>query len=451
MSQFRYLPVTEEDREEMLKVIGVKSDEDLFSDVPEKIRFKGELKLEPKLSEPELIRFLSGLAKKNASTSDYPSFLGAGIYDHYIPSVVDSVISRGEFYTAYTPYQAEVSQGELQAIFEFQTLICELTGMEAANSSMYDGSTALAEAALLTSGVARNKKIIVSETVHPEYRQVLATYAHGRGLDVLTVPSINGSIDLQALEAAVDEQTAGVIVQYPNFFGKIEPLKEVEQITHGAKRAHLIVASNPLSLGLLTPPGAFNADIVVGDCQPLGISESFGGPHCGYFAVSKKLIRKVPGRLVGETVDEQGQRGYVLTLQAREQHIRREKATSNICSNQALNALASSVAMNAFGKKGIRELAEQNIQKAHYAARKLKEEGIRVHAEQSFFNEFIVDCGRPVSEVNQALFEEGILGGYDLGKSYAQLDTKMLVAVTEMRTKDEIDQFAEVLGGIIHG
>lgn len=451
MSQFRYLPVTEEDREEMLKVIGVKSDEDLFSDVPEKIRFKGELKLEPKLSEPELIRFLSGLAKKNASTSDYPSFLGAGIYDHYIPSVVDSVISRGEFYTAYTPYQAEVSQGELQAIFEFQTLICELTGMEAANSSMYDGSTALAEAALLTSGVTRNKKIIVSETVHPEYRQVLATYAHGRGLDVLTVPSINGSIDLQALEAAVDEQTAGVIVQYPNFFGKIEPLKEVEQITHGAKRAHLIVASNPLSLGLLTPPGAFNADIVVGDCQPLGISESFGGPHCGYFAVSKKLIRKVPGRLVGETVDEQGQRGYVLTLQAREQHIRREKATSNICSNQALNALASSVAMNAFGKKGIRELAEQNIQKAHYAARKLKEEGIRVHAEQSFFNEFIVDCGRPVSEVNQALFEEGILGGYDLGKSYAQLDTKMLVAVTEMRTKDEIDQFAEVLGGIIHG
>ncbi|MDF2910499.1 MAG: aminomethyl-transferring glycine dehydrogenase [Sporolactobacillus laevolacticus] len=451
MSQFRYLPVTEEDREEMLKVIGVKSDEDLFSDVPEKIRFKGELKLEPKLSEPELIRFLSGLAKKNASTSDYPSFLGAGIYDHYIPSVVDSVISRGEFYTAYTPYQAEVSQGELQAIFEFQTLICELTGMEAANSSMYDGSTALAEAALLTSGVARNKKIIVSETVHPEYRQVLATYAHGRGLDVLTVPSINGSIDLQALEAAVDEQTAGVIVQYPNFFGKIEPLKEVEQITHGAKRAHLIVASNPLSLGLLTPPGAFNADIVVGDCQPLGISESFGGPHCGYFAVSKKLIRKVPGRLVGETVDEQGQRGYVLTLQAREQHIRREKATSNICSNQALNALASSVAMNAFGKKGIRELAEQNIQKAHYAARKLKEEGIRVHAEQSFFNEFIVECGRPVSEVNQALFEEGIIGGYDLGKSYAQLDTKMLVAVTEMRTKDEIDQFAEVLGGIIHG
>jgi glycine dehydrogenase subunit 1 len=451
MSEFRYLPVTEEDRREMLNVIGVQSDEDLFSDVPEKIRFKGDLKLEPKLSEPELIRFLAGLAKKNVSTRDYPSFLGAGIYDHYIPSVVDSVISRGEFYTAYTPYQAEVSQGELQAIFEFQTLICELTGMEAANSSMYDGSTSLAEAALLSSSVTRNKKIVVSETVHPEYRQVLATYAHGRRLEVVTVPAKNGAADLQTLEAAVDDETACVIVQYPNFFGQIEPLKEIEKIVHGTKKAQLIVASNPLSLGLLTPPGNFNADIVVGDCQPLGISESFGGPHCGYFAVSKKLIRKVPGRLVGETVDDQGQRGYVLTLQAREQHIRREKATSNICSNQALNALASSVAMNAFGKKGIRELAEQNIQKAHYAAKQFKEYGVSVCSDQPYFNEFVVDCKQPVSEVNQLLLKKGIIGGYDLGKSYDQLDNKMLIAVTEMRSKKEIDQFVEALGGIIGG
>jgi glycine dehydrogenase subunit 1 len=451
MSEFRYLPVTEEDRREMLNVIGVQSDEDLFSDVPAKIRFKGDLKLEPKLSEPELIRFLAGLAKKNVSTRDYPSFLGAGIYDHYIPSVVDSVISRGEFYTAYTPYQAEVSQGELQAIFEFQTLICELTGMEAANSSMYDGSTSLAEAALLSSSVTRNKKIVVSETVHPEYRQVLATYAHGRRLEVVTVPAKNGTADLQTLEAAVDDETACVIVQYPNFFGQIEPLKEIEKIVHGTKKAQLIVASNPLSLGLLTPPGNFNADIVVGDCQPLGISESFGGPHCGYFAVSKKLIRKVPGRLVGETVDDQGQRGYVLTLQAREQHIRREKATSNICSNQALNALASSVAMNAFGKKGIRELAEQNIQKAHYAAKQFKEYGVSVCSDQPYFNEFVVDCKQPVSEVNQLLLKKGIIGGYDLSKSYDQLDNKMLIAVTEMRSKNEIDQFVEALGGIIGG
>ncbi|MCO7176577.1 aminomethyl-transferring glycine dehydrogenase subunit GcvPA [Sporolactobacillus kofuensis] len=451
MSQYRYLPVTDEDRREMLDVIGVQSDEELFSDVPEKIRFKGELNLEPQLSEPELIRFLSRLAKKNVSTSDYPSFLGAGIYDHYIPSVVDSVISRGEFYTAYTPYQAEVSQGELQAIFEFQSLICELTGMEAANSSMYDGSTSLAEAALLSSGVTRNKKIVVSETVHPEYRQVLATYAHGRRLDVVTIPSKDGETDVQALQAAINDETACVIVQYPNFFGHVEPLKDIEEMTHNAKRAQLIVASNPLALGILTPPGDFNADIVVGDCQPLGISESFGGPHCGYFAVSKKLIRKVPGRLVGETVDDKGQRGYVLTLQAREQHIRREKATSNICSNQALNALASSVAMNAFGKKGIRELAEQNIQKAHYAAKKLSEEGVTVCDNHTFFNEFVVDCKRPVSEVNRALLDQGMIGGYDLAKSFSHCENKMLVAVTEMRSKAEIDQFAEALGGIIRG
>ncbi|MCL1632550.1 aminomethyl-transferring glycine dehydrogenase subunit GcvPA [Sporolactobacillus sp. CPB3-1] len=449
MSEFRYLPVTEEDRQEMLATIGVQSDEDLFSDVPEKIRFKGELKLEPKLSEPELLRFFNGLAKKNISTSEYPSFLGAGVYEHYIPSVVDSVISRGEFYTAYTPYQAEVSQGELQAIFEFQSLICELTGMEAANSSMYDGSTALAEAALLSSGVTHNKKIVVSDTVHPEYRQVLATYAHGRGLDIETVPGTDGSTDLKKLEAAMDDHVSCVIVQYPNFFGQIELLRDIEEIVHGAKKAHFIVASNPLSLGILTSPGELMADIVVGDCQPLGITESFGGPHCGYFAVSKKLIRKVPGRLVGETVDEQGQRGYVLTLQAREQHIRREKATSNICSNQALNALASSVAMNAFGKQGITELAYQNIQKAHYAAGKLKESGISVTDGHPFFNEFIIDCRKPVSSVNRQLLEKGIIGGFDLGRAYEQMQNKMLIAVTELRTKNEIDQLTEVLGGII--
>lgn len=451
MSEFRYLPLTEKDRHDMLDVIGINSDESLFSDVPEKIRFKGELNLESKLSEPELIRFFSALAKKNASTTEYASFLGAGVYDHYIPSVVDSVISRGEFYTAYTPYQAEVSQGELQAIFEFQTLICELTGMEAANSSMYDGSTALAEAALLSNGVTRNKKVIVSESVHPEYREVLATYAHGRGLDVVTVPMKDGATDLEALEAATDDATSCVIVQYPNFFGQIEPMNEIEQIVHRVKRAHLIVSSNPLSLGLLTPPGRFKADIVIGDCQPLGISESFGGPHCGYFAVAKKLIRKVPGRLVGETVDEKGQRGYVLTLQAREQHIRREKATSNICSNQALNALASSVAMTAFGKKGIRELAKQNIQKAHYAAEQFQKSGIKIVTNQAFFNEFVIDCGRPVSEVNHELFAQGIIGGYDLSKSYEGYTNKMLVAVTEMRSKNEIDQFVKALGGISVG
>lgn len=450
MAAFRYLPITEDDRQAMLKTIGADSDETLFSDVPETIRFKGDLNVEEALSEPELIEFLSGLAKKNVSTNEVPSFLGAGVYDHYIPSVVDSVISRGEFYTAYTPYQAEVSQGELQAIFEFQTLICELTGMEAANSSMYDGSTALAEAALLSSSATRNSKIVVSGTMHPEYRQVLNTYAHGRHLEVITVPTDHGTTDLEALSQAIDDETACVMVQYPNFFGQIEPLKEIESLTHAAKKAHLVVSSNPLALGLLTPPGAFHADIVVGDCQPLGISESFGGPHCGFFAVSEKLIRKVPGRLVGETVDEDGQRGYVLTLQAREQHIRRDKATSNICSNQALNALASSVAMVAFGKKGIRELAEQNVQKAHYAANVFKNLGIRIETDGSFFNEFVIDCEKPVREVNRRLLKIGFIGGYDLGRDSDSLKNKMLIAVTEMRTKTQIDQFAKNLEAIIH-
>ncbi|RYM06034.1 aminomethyl-transferring glycine dehydrogenase subunit GcvPA [Sporolactobacillus sp. THM7-7] len=451
MAGFRYLPVTEDDRQAMLRTIGVDSEEALFSDVPEKIRFKGDLKVERALAEPELLRFLSGLAKKNVTTTAAASFLGAGVYDHYIPSVVDSVISRGEFYTAYTPYQAEVSQGELQAIFEFQTLICELTGMDVANSSMYDGSTALAEAATLSSGAVRKKKIVVSETVHPEYRQVLNTYAHGQHLEVVTVPAKGGTTDLESLRQTVDEQTACVIVQYPNFFGRIEPLKAIESITHAIKKTHFVVSSNPLALGLLTPPGAFHADIVVGDCQPLGIPQSFGGPHCGYFAVTKKLVRKVPGRLVGETVDEEGRRGYVLTLQAREQHIRRDKATSNICSNQALNALASAVAMNAFGKKGIREIAALNLQKAHYAADLMKKQGIAVDEAGSFFNEFMIDCGRPVRDVNRALLKKGFIGGYDLGRDSEDLKNKMLIAVTEMRTKSEIDRFAEVLGGIIHG
>ncbi|TGA96405.1 aminomethyl-transferring glycine dehydrogenase subunit GcvPA [Sporolactobacillus shoreae] len=450
MAGFRYLPVTEDDRLAMLKTIGVADEEELYSDIPEKIRFKEGLKVEKALSEPELLRFFSGLAEQNISTSRLPSFLGAGVYDHFIPSVVDSVISRGEFYTAYTPYQAEVSQGELQAIFEFQTLICELTGMDAANSSMYDGSTALAEAALLSYGASDHSKIIVSETVHPEYREVLNTYAHGRQLEIVTIPSLNGMTDLKKLEKELDEETACVIVQYPNFYGQIEPLKEIEATVHRLKKAHLIVSSNPLALGLLTPPGVFNADIVVGDCQPLGISESFGGPHCGYFAVTKKLIRKIPGRLVGETVDEKGQRGFVLTLQAREQHIRRDKATSNICSNQALNALASSVAMIAFGKKGIRKLAEQNVQKAHYAVERLKKERLTIENEGSFFNEFVINCGKPVKEVNQALIKKGFIGGYDLGRDSASLKNKMLIAVTEMRTKIEIDQFAEALGGIVN-
>lgn len=451
MSKYKYLPVTEEDREAMLKTIGVQSVDDLFADVPVAVRFNGELGVEKALSETELYRFMRGLAAKNTDTKSAVSFLGAGVYDHYIPSVVGHVLLRSEFYTAYTPYQPEISQGELQAIFEFQTMICELTGMEVANSSMYDGATALAEAALLAAGVTRLKKIVVSEAVHPEARDVLKTYAKGQGLEIVAVPARNGRTDIDRLESAIDDQTAGVIVQYPNFYGQIEPLKELEPIVRKGKKSLFIVAANPLALGLLKPPGRFGADIVVGDCQPLGIPAGFGGPHCGYFATTKKYMRKIPGRLVGQTVDEDGRRGFVLTLQAREQHIRRDKATSNICSNQALNALAAAVAMTALGKRGLPEMARQNALKARYAARRLREAGFELVYDGPFFNEFVVDVKRPVSELNKALLKKGFIGGFDLERIDPAMKGRMLVAVTEQRTREEIEAFAEALGGLANG
>lgn len=451
MSKYKYLPVTEEDREAMLKTIGVQSVDDLFADVPAAVRFNGELGVEKALSETELYRFMRGLAAKNTDTKSAVSFLGAGVYDHYIPSVVGHVLLRSEFYTAYTPYQPEISQGELQAIFEFQTMICELTGMEVANSSMYDGATALAEAALLAAGVTRLKKIVVSEAVHPEARDVLKTYAKGQGLEIVVVPARNGRTDIDRLESAIDDQTAGVIVQYPNFYGQIEPLKELEPIVRKSKKSLFIVAANLLALGLLKPPGRFGADIVVGDCQPLGIPAGFGGPHCGYFATTKKYMRKIPGRLVGQTVDEDGRRGFVLTLQAREQHIRRDKATSNICSNQALNALAAAVAMTALGKRGLPEMARQNALKARYAARRLREAGFELVYDGPFFNEFVVDVKRPVSELNKALLKKGFIGGFDLERIDPTMKGRMLVAVTEQRTREEIEAFAEALGGLANG
>lgn len=450
MTTFRYLPVTEQDRKEMLEVIGVNSVDDLFNDVPDKVRFKGRLDVEEALSEGELFRFMSNLASKNVNTKETPSFLGAGVYDHYIPSIVNHVILRSEFYTAYTPYQPEISQGELQAIFEFQSMICELTGMQVANSSMYDGQTALAEAALLSVNVSRKTKILVSKGVHPEARQVLATYAKGQNLEVVEVGLQNGVTDLDHLAALVDDETASVIVQYPNFFGQVEPLAELEKITRKSQKAQFVVSSNPLALGLLTPPGAFGADIVIGDCQSLGIPAAFGGPHCGYFATTEKLMRKIPGRLVGETVDEDGVRGYVLTLQAREQHIRRDKATSNICSNQALNALASSVCMTALGKTGIKEIATQNLQKAHFAAATFKPQGLEPLYSGPFFNEFVIDVKQPVSEVNRKLLEAGFIGGLDLGRIDSEWENHMLVAVTEQRSKEEIEQFVKAVGGLIH-
>lgn len=441
----RYLPMTEQDQKDMLKTIGVSSIDDLFSDIPEKVKFKGQYNIKPAKSETGLMKELFKLANRNADLKENVSFLGAGVYDHYIPVIVDHVLSRSEFYTAYTPYQPEISQGELQAIFEFQTMICELTGMEVANSSMYDGGTALAEAAMLSAGHTKRKTIVVSSAVHPEYRDVLKTYAKGQYLDVVEVPVHNGITDVEALKKLVKRDVAAVILQYPNFFGRIEPLKELEEVIHEHK-ALFVVSSNPLSLGVLTPPGKFGADIVVGDAQPLGIPTAFGGPHCGYFAVTSKLMRKVPGRLVGQTTDEAGRRGFVLTLQAREQHIRRDKATSNICSNQALNALAAAVAMTALGKKGIREIAAANLQKAHYAKNAFKQAGFEVVYDGHSFNEFVIKLNRPVKEINQKLLHEGIIGGYDLGRDYPDLVHHMLIAVTEQRTKEEIDTLVRELG-----
>ncbi|MEC2073808.1 aminomethyl-transferring glycine dehydrogenase subunit GcvPA [Alkalihalophilus marmarensis] len=444
----RYLPMTEQDEKDMLHTIGVDSIEELFSDIPEAIRFKGELTIPKALKEPELVKYFQGLAAKNVSLKQKTSFLGAGVYEHYIPSIVDHVISRSEFYTAYTPYQPEISQGELQAIFEFQTMISELTGMDLANSSMYDGPTALAEAAMMSAGQTKKKTILVSKAVHPEAREVLKTNAYGQRLNVVEVDVADGVTDLNALKKAYSEDIACVIVQYPNFFGNLESLDKIEEITHSDK-AMFVVSSNPMALGLLKSPGEYGADIVVGDAQPFGIAPQYGGPHCGYFATTKKLMRKVPGRLVGQTTDENGQRGFVLTLQAREQHIRREKATSNICSNQALNALAASVAMTALGKAGMKEASYQNLQKAAYAKKQLKENGVEVLEGAPSYNEFIIKLGKPIEEINQGLLDKGFIGGYDLGFYYPEYQDHMLVCVTEVRTKEEIDQFAKELGALV--
>lgn len=447
--KYRYLPMTEQDKKEMLETIGVQSVEELFAEISESVRYTKSLQIPEPLPEPQLLRHMKRLAAKNGSFDQYTSFLGAGVYEHYIPSVVNHVISRSEFYTAYTPYQPEISQGELQAIFEFQTMICELTGMDVANSSMYDGPTALAEAASLAAGVSRKKKIIVSKAVHPEARQILETNAHGLGLDIKEVSCVDGVTDLEQLAEMADEETAAVIIQSPNFFGNIEDLEKIEPLAH-AHKGLFIVSSNPLSLGILKPPGKYRADIVVGDAQPLGIPASFGGPHCGFFATTKALMRRIPGRIVGQTVDEDGVRGFVLTLQAREQHIRRDKATSNICSNQALNALAASVYMSALGKQGIQDVARLNINKAHYAQQKLaKVSGVTVPFAKPFFNEFVIQLNKPVKDILDKLLELGILAGYDLGRDYPELEGHLLIAVTEMRTKEEIDQLADALEGLL--
>lgn len=441
----RYIPLTEKDKQEMLQTIGAKSIGELFGDVPSDILLNRDLNIAESEAETTLLRRLNRIASKNITKETHTSFLGAGVYDHYAPSVVDAMISRSEFYTAYTPYQPEISQGELQAIFEFQTLICELTDMDVANSSMYDGMTSFAEACILAFSQTKKNKIVVSKGLHYQALQVLHTYAKTRKEFEVVEIDLDGTVtDLKKLEAAVDDDTAAVAVQYPNFYGSIEDLEKIHSFIED-KKALFIVYANPLALGLLTPPGSFGADVVVGDTQPFGIPAQFGGPHCGYFATTKKLMRKVPGRLVGQTQDDEGNRGFVLTLQAREQHIRRDKATSNICSNQALNALASSIAMSALGKQGIYDIAVQNIEHANYAKQQFIKKGFEV-LDGTSFNEFVVKFDKPIQQVNEELVKYNIIGGFDLGVVSDDFKNHMLIAVTELRTKDEIDTFVEKAG-----
>ncbi|HEH8362435.1 TPA: aminomethyl-transferring glycine dehydrogenase subunit GcvPA [Staphylococcus aureus] len=441
----RYIPLTEKDKQEMLQTIGAKSIGELFGDVPSDILLNRDLNIAEGEAETTLLRRLNRIASKNITKETHTSFLGAGVYDHYAPSVVDAMISRSEFYTAYTPYQPEISQGELQAIFEFQTLICELTDMDVANSSMYDGMTSFAEACILAFSQTKKNKIVVSKGLHYQALQVLHTYAKTRKEFEVVEIDLDGTVtDLKKLEAAVDDETAAVAVQYPNFYGSIEDLEKIHSFIED-KKALFIVYANPLALGLLTPPGSFGADIVVGDTQPFGIPAQFGGPHCGYFATTKKLMRKVPGRLVGQTQDDEGNRGFVLTLQAREQHIRRDKATSNICSNQALNALASSIAMSALGKQGIYDIAVQNIEHANYAKQQFIKKGFEV-LDGTSFNEFVVKFDKPIQQVNEELVKYNIIGGFDLGVVSDDFKNHMLIAVTELRTKDEIDTFVGKAG-----
>ncbi|TRM04398.1 aminomethyl-transferring glycine dehydrogenase subunit GcvPA [Staphylococcus hominis] len=441
----RYIPLTDKDKKEMLETIGASSITELFGDIPKDILLNRDLNIDSAEAETSLLRRLNTIANKNITKETHVSFLGAGVYDHYTPAVVDAMISRSEFYTAYTPYQPEISQGELQAIFEFQTLVCELTQMDVANSSMYDGVTSFAEACILAFNHTKKNKIVVSKGLHYQALQVLKTYIKVRKEFEIVEVDLNGTItDLEKLEQAIDDDTAAVAVQYPNFYGSIEDLEKIHSYIAN-KKALFIVYSNPLALGVLTPPGQFGADIVVGDTQPFGIPTQFGGPHCGYFATTKKLMRKVPGRLVGQTQDDEGNRGFVLTLQAREQHIRRDKATSNICSNQALNALASSIAMSALGKQGIYDIAVQNLEHANYAKNQFKNNGFEV-LDGTSFNEFVVKFDRPIKDVNKNLADHGFIGGFDLGKASSDFDNHMLIAITELRTKEEIDTFVEKAG-----
>ena len=443
-----YLPHTDDDIRQMLEVVGVSSLAGLFSDIPAAIRYKGPVKLPRGSSEAEIRKELTLLALQNKNTDSYINFLGGGSYDHYIPAVVRELVRRSEFYTSYTPYQAEISQGILQIFFEYQTMICELTRMDVSNASMYDGATALAEAVLLAVNTRGRKKVLICGALDPQNIQVLNTYTRNLDVSIENVPFLDGTVDLSILKEKCGEDTACVLVQQPNFFGCLEDMQEIEKLTHAAG-AVFVVSVDPLSLGLLMPPGDYNADIVVGEGQGLGNELNFGGPLLGFFAAKKELVRRMPGRIIGETVDKAGRRAFTLTLQTREQHIRREKATSNICSNEALCAVMATIYLAWLGKEGIREVSSQCASKARFAAGLITENpDFRLKFSSPFFKEFVIESRISAEKINKALPAGGILNLLDLGRFYPGLKNCLLVCVTEKRTKEEIEQLAEVLGKV---
>jgi glycine dehydrogenase subunit 1 len=439
----RYLPKSPADREEMLAVVGTKSIDQLFSSVPEQYRLKKALHLPGPLSEAEVIKYFKDRAAENSL--GYASFLGAGVYNHLRSVITDTIIQRGEFLTSYTPYQAEITQGTLQSIFEFQTLMCQLTGQEVANASMYDGSTAATEAALMAERLTGRHRVLVARSLHPEYRAVLKTYAKNSGLSVEEVPAqADGAIDAKAMQATLRDDVAAVLVQSPNFFGVVEPVSDLANIAHKAGALLVVAITEAVSLGVLKPPA--EADIVAMEGQSFGLPPSYGGPYVGVIASREKFVRQMPGRLVGQTTDSAGRRGFVLTLATREQHIRREKATSNICTNQALCALAASVHLCLLGKEGLREMAHQNLSKARFALAELEKiPGVRRAFSAPFFNEFTVELPRSVKLVNAQLLREKIIGPFVLGRDYPELSKHALVCVTETTTRSEIERLAAAL------
>ena len=447
-----YVPNTTEEQREMLRAIGSKSIEDLLAPIPKAVRLKRPLNLPAAQPERDVRRTLTALAEQNADLDHFISFLGAGSYEHYVPSAVPHLVKRSEFYTSYTPYQPEVSQGMLQATYEFQTMVCQITGMDVANASLYDGATAVVEAALLAVGPNGTGEVLVSRALDPQYRATLQTYAHARGFTLREIELHDGVTSLGALEKALGPQTKAVVVQHPNFFGALEDVHAIERIVHATRALFVVAITEPASLGALEPPGAYGADIVAAEGQSLGNAQGYGGPALGLFATREEFVRRLPGRLVGRTIDNRGQDGYVLTLQTREQHIRRERATSNICTNQALLAVSASVYLATLGKQGFAELGAQCLRRAHYAQRRITAiPGFTPLFNRPYFDEFAVKTPLPPGEINSALRDLGIVGGYDLSRDYPEVGDTMLFCVTETRTREEIETLATALEEIVGG